>query len=64
MMLYPWMRLRELVRACWIGADDRDQAVQQLQLALTANVPEARRHPGIEVVHRPSTTTVPRIGWM
>ncbi|WP_280703283.1 hypothetical protein [Kitasatospora sp. GP82] len=61
--LYPRMQLRELVKTCWLNADDRDQAVEQLRRALAEYVPEAHRHPGIEVVHRPSTTTVPRIGW-
>ncbi|MFJ9167300.1 hypothetical protein ACIRN5_23355, partial [Lysinibacillus fusiformis] len=61
--LYPRMMLRQLVKACWLNAVDRDQAVEQLRRALAEYVPEALRRPEIEVVHRPSTTTVPRIGW-
>ncbi|WP_371503554.1 hypothetical protein OG871_40040 (plasmid) [Kitasatospora sp. NBC_00374] len=61
--LYPRAQLRELVKACWLNADDRDQAVEQLRRALAEYVPEALRGPEVEVVHRPSTTTVPRIGW-
>ncbi|GHE16082.1 hypothetical protein [Streptomyces alanosinicus] len=61
--LYPRLGLRELVKTSWLDADDRDQAVQQLRRAMAAYVPESLRHPGLEAVQRPSTTSVPRIGW-
>ncbi|MFE1876407.1 hypothetical protein ACFW9N_37035 [Streptomyces sp. NPDC059496] len=61
--LYPRGYLRELVKTSWLSADDRDQAVVQLRQALAAYVPAGLRRPGIEVVQRPSTTDVPRIGW-
>ncbi|MER6557488.1 hypothetical protein ABT300_06930 [Streptomyces sp. NPDC001027] len=61
--LYPRQALRELVKTSWLDADDQDQAVQQLRNALAAYVPETLRHPGLKVVCRPSTTSVPRIGW-
>ncbi|MEV7123775.1 hypothetical protein [Kitasatospora griseola] len=62
-VLYPRMQLRQLVKTCWFAAEDPGLAVQQLRRALAAYVPESLRHPGIEVVERPSTTEVPRIGW-
>ncbi|MFE7514132.1 hypothetical protein ACFU8I_23330 [Streptomyces sp. NPDC057540] len=61
--LYPRGALRELVKTSWLDADDQDQAVEQLRRALAAYVPEGLRRPGIEAVQRPSTTSVPRIGW-
>ncbi|MBD0675653.1 hypothetical protein [Streptomyces sp. CBMA156] len=61
--LYPCAQLRDLVKTCWLSADDRDQAVEQLRRALEGYVPAALRRPEIEVVHRPSTTVMPRIGW-
>ncbi|MEU1091589.1 hypothetical protein ACFYPN_32050 [Streptomyces sp. NPDC005576] len=62
--LYPGGELRDLVKASWLNADDRDQAVGQLCKALAEYVPADLRRPDIEVVRRPSTTEVPRIGWM
>lgn len=61
--LYPRDRLRELMMTSWLDADDRDQAVEQLRHALAAYVPEDLRRPDLEVVQRPSTSEVPRIGW-
>lgn len=61
--LYPRGSLRELVMTSWLDADDQDQAVERLRCALAAYVPDGLRHPGIEAVQRPSTTSVPRIGW-
>jgi hypothetical protein len=61
--LYPRGALRELVKTSWLDADDQDQAAEKLRCALAAYVPEGLRHPGIEAVQRPSTTSVPRIGW-
>ncbi|MCZ4098003.1 hypothetical protein O3W51_17225 [Streptomyces sp. H39-C1] len=61
--LFPQQTLRELVTTSWLDADDQGQAVEQLRRALAAYVPEDLRHPGLEVVQRPSTTNVPRIGW-
>ncbi|MFJ2875500.1 MULTISPECIES: hypothetical protein [unclassified Streptomyces] len=62
--LYPRGGLRELLKACWLDAEDQDEAVEQLRGALAAYVPESLRHPGIRVAQRPSTTNVPRIGWV
>ncbi|MER7763806.1 hypothetical protein [Streptomyces sp. NPDC097619] len=62
-VLYPWISLRDLVKACWLNAEDRDQAVEQLRRALAADVPEELRHPEVETVVRTSTSQVPRIGW-
>ncbi|MEV7296871.1 hypothetical protein AB0N79_35435 [Streptomyces microflavus] len=61
--LYPAGELRDLVKASWLNADDRDQAIGQLSRALAEYVPSKLRRPDIEVVQRPSTTDVPRIGW-
>ncbi|MFJ7200940.1 MULTISPECIES: hypothetical protein [unclassified Streptomyces] len=61
--LYPAGELRDLVKASWLNAEDRDQAVGQLRRALAEYVPSDLRRPDIEVVQRPSTTDVPRIGW-
>lgn len=61
--LYPRGTLRELVKTSWLDADNHDQAVEQLRQALAAYVPEGLRRPGLETVQRPSTTSVPRIGW-
>ncbi|PAU50899.1 hypothetical protein CK936_00110 [Streptomyces albireticuli] len=61
--LYPRGPLRELVKTTWLDADDRDQAMEQLHRVLAAYVPESLRRPGLETVQRPSTTSVPRIGW-
>ncbi|MFJ1839031.1 hypothetical protein ACIOJ9_34850 [Streptomyces sp. NPDC088175] len=61
--LYPAGELRDLVKASWLNADDRDQAVGQLRQALAEYVPSELRRPDIEVVQRLSTTDVPRIGW-
>lgn len=47
----------------WLDADDQDQAAERLRCALAAYVPDGLRHPEIEAVQRPSTTSVPRIGW-
>nr|WP_181411826.1 hypothetical protein [Streptomyces sp. F8] len=61
--LYPRGYLRELVKTSWLSAEDRDQAVEQLRLALSEYVPPGLRRPDLEVVQRPSTTSVPRVGW-
>ncbi|MEU0110635.1 hypothetical protein ABZ313_35465 [Streptomyces sp. NPDC006251] len=61
--LYPRGYLRDVVKVCWLNADDQDQAVEQLRRALAAYVPEGLRRPEIEAVQRASTTSVPRIGW-
>ncbi|MFG2885669.1 hypothetical protein ACGFYV_25825 [Streptomyces sp. NPDC048297] len=61
--LYLRGNLRELVMTSWLDADDQDQAAERLRCALAAYVPDGLRHPGIEAVQRPSTTSVPRIGW-
>lgn len=61
--LYPRGFLRDLVKTSWLGADDQEQAVEQLRQALAEYVPTALRRPDIDVVQRPSTTVVPRIGW-
>ncbi|MEU5049086.1 hypothetical protein [Streptomyces sp. NPDC021096] len=53
----------ELVKTSWLDADDQDQAVERLRRALAVYVPKGLRRPGLEAVQRPSTTSVPRIGW-
>ncbi len=58
--LYPRGTLRDLVKTSWLDADDQDQAVEQLHRALAAYVPENLRHPELQSVQRPSTTSVPR----
>lgn len=61
--LYPAGELRDLVKASWLNAEDRDQAAGQLRRALAEYVPPELRRPDIEAVQRSSTTDVPRIGW-
>ncbi|MFF1405099.1 hypothetical protein [Streptomyces sp. NPDC058294] len=61
--LYPRGTLRHLVKTSWLDADDQDQAVEQLHRALAVYVPETLRHSELQTVQRPSTTSVPRIGW-
>lgn len=62
-VLYPRQALRDLMKTSWLDADDQDQAVEQLRGVLAAYVPEDLCCLGLEVVQRPSTTSVPRIGW-
>ncbi|TVL87248.1 hypothetical protein [Streptomyces sp. SAJ15] len=51
------------MKTSWLDADDQDQAAEQLRGALAAYMPKDLRRPEIEAVQRPSTTSVPRIGW-